>query len=179
MKHALPHGRASDTGIGAMEMIQAKTTDQIEDARQLFNEYAAWLEIDLCFQNFDAELTGLPGDYASPTGRLLLAVDGDQIAGCIALRKIDDGICEMKRLFVRPAFRGKGLGRSLTESIINEARLIGYERIRLDTLPPKMNDAIALYRSLGFREIEPYYQNPVPGAKFMELDLGARTSLSA
>src|SRR5436853_3921863 len=91
-------------------------TNQIEHARQLFKEYAAWLEIDLCFQNFDAELAGLPGDYAPPRGRLLLAADGDQIAGCIALRKIADGICEMKRLFVRAAFRGQGLGRSLTEA---------------------------------------------------------------
>ena len=161
-----------------IEIIHADT-GQIEDARQLFSEYAAWLEIDLCFQDFEKELAELPGDYAPPSGRLLLAVEGDQVAGCIALRKIGAGVGEMKRLFVRPAFRGQGLGRTLTEAIIAEARKIGCERIRLDTLPPKMNDAIALYRSLGFKEIGPYYHNPVPGAKFMELALGARTSLSA
>src|SRR5437016_13880632 len=154
-------------------MVPAYTADQIEHARQLFKEYAAWLEIDLCFQNFDAELAGLPGDYAPPRGRLLLAADGDQIAGCIALRKIADGICEMKRLFVRAAFRGQGLGRSLTEAIINEARVIGYERMRLDTLHGRMDKAIALYRELGFKEIAPYYNNPVPGAMFMELVLSA------
>src|SRR5438128_7967619 len=117
-----------------MEIIQAKTTGQIEDARQLFSEYAAWLEIDLCFQDFEKELAELPGDYARPSGRLLLAVEGDQVAGCIALRKIGAGVGEMKRLFVRPAFRGQGLGRTLTEAIIAEARKIGCERIRLDTL---------------------------------------------
>jgi len=162
-----------------MTITQAESSKQIAEARALFKEYAAWLEIDLCFQNFDQELAGLPGDYAPPDGRLLLAQQNNQVAGCIALRKLGDGICEMKRLFVRPAFRGQGLGRTLTEAIIAEARKIGCERIRLDTLPPKMNDAIALYRSLGFKEIGPYYHNPVPGAKFMELALGARTSLSA
>ena len=145
--------------------------EYVKHARELFKEYAAWLEIDLCFQNFDRELAELPGDYAPPEGRLLLAFDNEQLAGCVALRKIGDGVCEMKRLFLRPAFRGKGLGRSLTDAIIREAREIGYQRMRLDTLPPKMNDAIALYRSLGFKEIEPYYPNPVPGAKFMELNL--------
>ena len=153
------------------EIIRARSTDDIKHARELFKEYAAWLEIDLCFQNFDRELAELPGDYAPPEGRLLLAFDNEQLAGCVALRKIGDGICEMKRLFLRPVFRGKGLGRSLTDAIIREARVIGYKRLRLDTLPPKMNDAIALYRSLGFKEIEPYYPNPVPGARFMELDL--------
>jgi len=145
--------------------------EYIANGRELFKEYAAWLEIDLCFQNFDQELAGLPGDYAPPDGRLLLAQQNNQIAGCIALRKIGDGICEMKRLFVRPAFRGQGLGRSLIESIIREARAIGYTHMRLDTLPPKMNYAIALYRAFGFQEIGPYYKNPVPGAKFMELSL--------
>ena len=143
----------------------------IADTRQLFREYSAWLEIDLCFQNFEQELAQLPGDYEEPEGRLLLAFHEAKLAGCIALRKLDESTCEMKRLFVRGTFRGQGIGRNLIEMIIREAREIGYERMRLDTLPPKMNDAIALYQSFGFKDIPPYYDNPVPGAKFMELEL--------
>jgi GNAT superfamily N-acetyltransferase len=153
------------------EIIRAQSAENIEHARQLFKEYAAWLEIDLCFQNFDKELASLPGAYAWPDGRLLLVLVDTQLAGCVALRKIGDGTCEMKRLFLRQAFRGKGLGRKLAEAIIQEARQIGYQRMRLDTLPPKMIDAIAIYHSLGFKEIAAYYDNPVPGAKFMELSL--------
>ena len=153
------------------EIVCARSLDDIENARSLFKEYAAWLEIDLCFQNFEKELSELPGDYAPPGGRLLLASVNKTLAGCIALKKIGEGVCEMKRLFVRPEFRGKSLGRGLAQAIIGNARQIGYKRMRLDTLPPKMNDAIALYQSLGFKEIEPYYRNPVPGAKFMELKL--------
>ena len=129
------------------------------------------LGIDLCFQNFDKELAELPGEYVPPTGRLFLAIEEDNAAGCVALRKIGDGICEMKRLYVRPEFRGTGLGRTLTETIIQAAREIGYGRMRLDTLPGKMDRAIAMYRSLGFKDIEPYYDNPVEGAAFMELEL--------
>jgi GNAT superfamily N-acetyltransferase len=154
-----------------MKSIQAHSSEDIEQARSLFKEYSDWLEIDLCFQNFEKELANLPGDYAPPAGRLLLAYEDSQLAGCVALRKIDDGICEMKRLFLRDNFRGKGLGRQLIEAIIREAREIGYERMRLDTLPPKMDDAIALYRSHGFKETAPYYDNRVAGAIFMELDL--------
>jgi putative acetyltransferase len=154
-----------------MELIQAYRPDEIEEARRLFKEYADWLQIDLCFQNFEKELANLPGGYAPPAGRLLLAYENTQLAGCVALRKIDDGICEMKRLFLRDNFRGMGLGRQLIEAIIREARLIGYDRMRLDTLPPKMNDAIALYRSYGFKQTGPYHDNPVAGAIFMELDL--------
>jgi len=153
------------------EIVCACSIDDTENARLLFKEYAAWLEIDLCFQNFEKELSELPGDYAPPDGRLLLAFVNQALAGCIALRKIEEGLCEMKRLFVRPEFRGKSLGRGLAEAIIRSAKQIGYKRMRLDTLPPKMNDAIGLYQSLGFKEIEPYYNNPVPGALFMELDL--------
>jgi len=153
------------------EIIQAHSADHVEHARDLFKEYEAWLEVDLCFQNFEKELAELPGKYTPPDGRLLLAAENGKVSGCVALRKIGEGICEIKRLFVRPQFRGKGLGRQLAEAIIHDAKQIGYERMRLDTLPPKMNDAIVLYRSLGFKEIEPYYNNPVPGAKFMELDL--------
>ena len=153
------------------EIIQARSADHIEQARELFREYSAWVETDLCFQNFEKELAALPGSYAEPDGRLLLAFHEAQLAGCVGLRKIGEGICEMKRLFVRDAFRGKGIGRGLIELIILRAQEIGYQRMRLDTLPPQMNDAIALYRSFGFKEIEPYYENPVPGAKFMELNL--------
>ena len=154
-----------------MQIIQAETPQHIAQARELFREYEAWLGIDLCFQSFEKELTELPGAYAPPNGRLLLAFDNSQLAGCVALRKIGDGTCEMKRLFLLPRFQGRGLGRQLISAILSEAKNVGYQRMRLDTLPPKMNTAIALYRSLGFREIEPYYDNPVPGAKFMELDL--------
>jgi GNAT superfamily N-acetyltransferase len=153
------------------EIVRAGSPDDLEHARTLFKEYAAWLEIDLCFQNFEKELAELPGEYAPPNGRLLLAIKDTGIAGCVAMRKIGEGACEIKRLFVRSEFRGQGLGRQLAEAIIREAKQIGYQRMRLDTLPPQMNDAIALYRSLGFVEIEPYYNNPVPGAKFMELKL--------
>jgi putative acetyltransferase len=152
-----------------LKIIQAQSPAEIEIARALFEEYAAWLDISLCFQNFDKELAGLPGAYAPPNGRLLLALENDTVAGCVALRQIAEGICEMKRLFVRPQFRGKGLGRKLATRIIEEGGEIGYARMRLDTLPGKMDQAVALYRSLGFEEIESYYDNPVPGATFMEL----------
>jgi GNAT superfamily N-acetyltransferase len=154
-----------------MDLLQAQTPAQLDLARQLFREYSAWLQVDLCFQSFEKELADLPGNYAPPTGRLLLAYDEEELAGCVALRKIGAGVGEMKRLFLRDQFRGRGLGRKLIETIISEARQIGYERMRLDTLPPRMSDAIALYRSYGFKEIDSYYDNPVPGAIFMELDL--------
>lgn len=154
-----------------MNIIPATSPEHIAQTRELFYEYAVWLEINLCFQNFEQEVAELPGDYAPPTGRLFLAVDDSRVAGCVALRKIAGGVCEMKRLFVRADFRGAGVGRQLVDAIIDAARDIGYRRMRLDTLPPKMDRAIAVYRSLGFVEIEPYYDNPVRGAIFMELDL--------
>ena len=152
-----------------MRTVQAETPEQIALAGKLFEEYAAWVEISLCFQNFDQELAGLPGDYAQPSGRLLLAFVDDRIAGCVALREIGNGTCEMKRLYLRPDFRGQGLGRELALKIIDEARRMGYKRMCLDTLPGRMDHALSLYRSLGFKEIQPYYVNPVPGATFMEL----------
>jgi ribosomal protein S18 acetylase RimI-like enzyme len=152
-----------------MNVIQAETEEHINQARQLFREYEAWLHLDLCFQNFEKELADLPGGYAPPTGRLLLAFADDELAGCVALRRLSDDVCEMKRLFLRPPFHGRGLGRELAERIIEEGRAIGYEKMRLDTLSEQMGNAIGLYRALGFREIAPYYKNPVPGALFMEL----------
>ena len=154
-----------------MKLIQATSPEEITLARQLFEEYASWLEINLCFQNFDKELAGLPGDYALPRGRLLLAIEDEQLAGCVALRPLPDRACEMKRLYVRPTFRGRGLGRKLVATILEAAREIGYERMLLDTLPGKMDQALAMYRRLGFKEIEAYYDNPVEGATFMELSL--------
>jgi GNAT superfamily N-acetyltransferase len=154
-----------------MHVFQANSQQDIDHARTLFEEYAAGLGISLCFQNFDQELKNLPGDYAPPGGRLLLATEDDRLAGCVALRKLSAVTCEMKRLFVRPAYRGTGLGRVLVESVIDEARKLGYTQMRLDTLPGRMDKAIALYSSIGFKEIEPYYPNPVEGAKFMELDI--------
>jgi putative acetyltransferase len=154
-----------------MQIFPAETDDDIRNARTLFEEYAAGLGISLCFQNFDRELANLPGDYAPPDGRLLLAVEDDQLAGCVAMRKLAPTVCEMKRLFLRPSHRGRGLGRVLVESIIDEARKLGYTQMRLDTIPGRMDQAIALYRSIGFVEITPYYENPVEGAKFMELKI--------
>src|SRR6267142_6906157 len=132
-----------------MEIIEGSSPERIEDARQLFEEYAGWIEISLCFQNFDKELTGLPGDYAPPKGRLFLAIEDDRLAGCVALRPLLDGVCEMKRLYVRPEFRGRGLGRQLMVAIIDAARDIGYDHMRLDTLPGKMDQALAMYRRSG------------------------------
>ena len=154
-----------------MKLVQAQSPANIAAVRMLFAEYAAGLGLSLCFQNFDQELAELPGRYAPPSGRLLLAFVNDELAGCVGLRQIDEGVCEMKRLFVRQNFRGLNLGRKLAEQIIASARELGYRRMRLDTLPDKMDTAVGLYRRLGFKEIEPYYANPVPGATFMELTL--------
>jgi ribosomal protein S18 acetylase RimI-like enzyme len=150
---------------------QVETLGEVESTRLLFDEYVAWLGVNLCFQNYDKEVAELPGEYVPPAGRLYLATGGDKIAGCIALRKLEDEVCEMKRLFVRPEFRAKRLGRTLVDRIIEDARAIGYKRMRLDTLPGKMDQAIAMYRSLGFQEIPRYYNNPYDTALFMELEL--------
>jgi putative acetyltransferase len=151
--------------------MQAESHAQIAQARELFLEYAESLGFSLCFQNFDQELAGLPGDYAPPDGRLLLAEYDGQLAGCVALHKLEPDTCEMKRLYLRAKFRGKGLGRALAETIIAEARAIGYRRMRLDTVEPVMKDAVAMYRRLGFNEIPPYRANPIEGALYMELQL--------
>jgi len=155
----------------SLQFLQAESTSQIAQARELFLEYAQSLGFSLCFQNFDQELAGLPGDYAPPTGRLLLADYDGQLAGCVALHKLEDGICEMKRLYLRSEFRGKRLGRLIADRIIAEARQIGYQRMRLDTVEPVMKDAVAMYHKIGFREIAPYRANPMPGTLYMELEL--------
>jgi putative acetyltransferase len=151
--------------------VQAESVGHVTQARELFQEYAQSLGVNLCFQNFEQELAGLPGHYASPDGRLLLAEYDGQLAGCVALHKWDNGICEMKRLYLRPSFRGKGLGRAIAEKIITDARSIGYQCMRLDTIEPLMKDAVEMYRKLGFREIAPYRPNPIAGAMYMELQL--------
>ena len=153
-----------------MTEIQTATDADLPELRRLFTEYAAWVGVDLSFQDFDRELAELPGDYVAPRGVLLLArVDGG-VAGCVAAHAWGPGVGEMKRLFVREAFRGAGCGRALVERLIAWAREAGYERIRLDTLPV-MDRAQDLYRRFGFREIGPYRSNPVPGARFLELTL--------
>ena len=157
--------------VKGFAFTQAKSPAQIAQVRELFLEYAQSLGFSLCFQSFDVELAGLPGDYAPPDGRLLLAQYEDQLAGCVALHKLEPGICEMKRLYLRPQFRGKRLGRALADQIIAEARQIGYRRIRLDTVEPVMKDAVAMYRKIGFQEVAPYRLNPIAGALYMELEL--------
>jgi putative acetyltransferase len=152
-------------------LVPAKSPAEIAEVRELFLEYAKSLGFSLCFQSFDKELAELPGDYAPPEGRLLLARCDGQPAGCVALHRLEPGICEMKRLYVRPGFRGKGLGRVLATAVVEEARVIGYRRIRLDTVEPVMKDAVKLYRLMGFKEIAPYRANPIPGALYMELEL--------
>ncbi len=144
--------------------------DSLEDIRKLFREYADSLGIDLCFQSFDDELNTLPGRYALPEGRLYIAYDGETAAGCIALRPLDGGLGEMKRLYVRPAYRKTGLGETLARQIVSDAASVGYGHIVLDTLET-MKPAVALYRKLGFEVVEPYYDNPVPGAVYMSMEL--------
>jgi putative acetyltransferase len=158
-----------------LRIEQASSDDQIALARELFLEYAKALSVDLCFQDFTSELQELPGKYAFPAGRLLLvyyndAAASERLAGCGALRPLSAEICEMKRLYVRPEFRGRGIGRALTLALLSAAREIGYHALRLDTLP-EMREAHKLYEELGFREIAPYCANPVEGVRYLELDL--------
>lgn len=154
-----------------LTITQAETGQQIDQARELFLEYESWLGLDLCFQGFEQELADLPGKYAKPDGRLFLAYSDDKLAGCIAMRKLAKGICEMKRLFVRDGFRGQQIGVKLIEKLIDDARSDGYLKMRLDTFPPKMGKAVSLYESHGFRPIAPYYDNPHDGVLYMECDL--------
>jgi putative acetyltransferase len=171
-EQTIPSGSSvSSVVVRGFSFTQVESPAQIAQARELFFEYAQSLGFSLCFQNFDQELAGLPGDYAPPEGSLLLAEREGQIAGCVALHKLEADICEMKRLYLRPQFRGKGLGRVLADRIMAEARQIGYRRMRLDTVEPVMKDAVAMYRKLGFKEIAPYRANPIAGAMYMELEL--------
>ena len=155
-----------------LNIFQAETAEHISAARELMLEYARSLEFNLCFQGFDEEMRSLPGKYSPPSGRLLLALWDERPAGVIALRALAEaGLCEMKRLYVRPEFRGHGIGRVLAERVIGEAAEIGYTKMRLDTVPGNMDRAIAMYRELGFRQTIPYYDSPVGQTLFMELDL--------
>jgi putative acetyltransferase len=154
-----------------IELIRAILPEHIEQARTLFLEYGSSLGFSLCFQSFDEEVKNLPGGYGPPNGILLLARCADHAAGCIALRKLEAGICEMKRLYVRPGERGRGLVRILVERLIAEARVIGYERMRLDTVESAMKNAVALYRRMGFQEIAPYSSIAIESALWMELRL--------
>jgi len=153
-----------------MQFVAGHTSEYLPAVREMFVEYANALGVDFCFQNFAQELAELPGKYAPPTGRLFLALDRQNVAGCVALRELAPGLCEMKRLYLRPPFRGQGVGRQLAEAIVTAAREIGYERMRLDTLA-SLKPALALYESLGFQRIAPYYPNPIANVVFLELVL--------
>ncbi len=154
------------------EIVEATTPEQIEQVRHLFNEYRAQLPVDYCFRSFDDEVAGLPGDYAAPNGLLLLATVVGQPVGCVGLRPFSrQGTCEMKRLYVRPAFRGGKLGKELAERLLNEARSLGYLSMRLDSYASLMQLAVELYRKLGFREVGPEPLEPLRGLIYMELPL--------
>ena len=157
-------------GSGTQSILMARFPEDLLPVREILREYAASLDFQLCFQSFDQELASLPGKYAPPAGALLLARSGPEIAGIVALRPLDQHICEMKRLYTRPSHRGSGMGRALAQSIVDQARRIGYRAMRLDTVP-QMAAAIGLYTSLGFRDIPPYCDNPIPGARYLELRL--------
>jgi putative acetyltransferase len=160
--------------LPAFEFITPDTPALLEATRDIFREYATQLGVDLCFQNFDEELTALPGDYAAPQGCLLLAMRDGEVAGCCALRPLDNvdypNASEMKRLYVRQAHRRSGLGRQLAEAILDAARVAGYRSVLLDTLSD-MEAARALYEDLGFKDIPPYYHNPIAGAHYLKADL--------
>lgn len=156
-----------------LEISVATSRPDLESVRALFLEYAGSLGFDLGFQGFEAEVSGLPGAYARPGGSLLLAREDGRPVGCVALRALEGETAELKRLYVRPEARGGGLGRRLAEAALDEAVRLGYRRVRLDTVP-SMGAARVLYRSLGFREIEPYRANPVPGTAYLELELPPR-----
>ncbi len=160
-----------------MEIIPAETPEQLDRVRELFARYAEFLGVHLGFQEFETEVASLPGKYAPPDGRLVLATEDDVAAGCIAIRKIGDGVCEMKRLYVRPEFRSRGFGRRLAEEMIAQATRAGYVTMRLDTLD-RLTEAMSLYRSLGFRQIEQYYDNPLVGVAYWELSLGPESPRS-
>jgi putative acetyltransferase len=157
-----------------IRFVEVVEPGHLEHARTLFHSYATefapTIAESLCFQNFEAEIAGLPGRYAPPSGCILLALDGERPAGCVALRDLGDGSCEMKRLYISPDSRGRGIGRRLVEAIVRKGRMAGYSRMRLDTLPD-MESALALYRMLGFVEIAPYWDNPIEGALYLELEL--------
>jgi ribosomal protein S18 acetylase RimI-like enzyme len=153
-----------------LAILPAHDEPMLSHIRVLFREYAESLGFHLCFQDFDREMAELPGQYRPPMGRLLVATWSGEVAGCVAMKPLGEGLCEMKRFFVRPAFRGKGIGQALAVAIINEARSAGYRAMRLDTVP-SMQSAIRIYESLGFRDTEPYVFNPVPGVRYLELRL--------
>lgn len=157
-----------------MRIRQAQTKTEIEEVRKLFREYEAFLDVDLCFQSFEEELASLPGKYSRPSGDLLIGLDGEKTVGCVALRRLDGGACEMKRLFVRPEARGTGLGRQLAQEIILVARDLGYSLMRLDTLD-RLKEAMKLYEMLGFQRTDPYYENPLPGVVYLELELNTKS----
>lgn len=160
-------------GESLIRIVQAASVAQLEASRELFMEYAAWLDLDLSFQGFDAELAALPGDYAPPHGALLLALDNDSAIGCVGLRPFEwPDTAELKRLYVTPQGRGRRLGILLSEAAISRARAVGYRRVRLDTLP-SMAAAQHVYESLGFHEIDAYRFNPVAGTRYLELEFGA------
>ena len=154
------------SSVGQIHPIRPAEAGDIPEVRAMLKEYVDWIGLDLAFQEIDSELDGLPGDYAPPLGALLVASDGGLLVGMIGLRPIDDRICEMKRLFVRPEARGRGLARQLIDSILAQARRLKYQEIRLDTLP-MMGDAQNLYVAMGFADIEAYYDTPIAGTRFM------------